>query len=183
MIEYIIFALLFFAPAGLANAAPVFANKIPLLNRWKTPVDLGRHYRGKRILGNNKTWRGLIVGILTGTLTGIVIYLLFPDFVEELGLRISSPLPSMAILGGVLGAGALLGDIVESFFKRQAGVSSGQPWFPFDQIDYIIGGLLTSSMFIELSWQQRLAVLLVWFGLHLLSSFIGYLIGLKDEPI
>jgi hypothetical protein len=38
------FALWFFLPAGVANAAPVFANKIPVLNRWKTPMDFGKSY-------------------------------------------------------------------------------------------------------------------------------------------
>jgi CDP-2,3-bis-(O-geranylgeranyl)-sn-glycerol synthase len=38
----------------------------------------------------------------------------------------------------------MLGDIVESFFKRRIGLSRGEKWLGFDQIDFIIGGLLLS---------------------------------------
>jgi hypothetical protein len=54
----ILFALWFFLPAGLANAAPVFANKIPGSEWLAVPIDGGKHFRGKRITGNHKTIRG-----------------------------------------------------------------------------------------------------------------------------
>ena len=50
----ILFALWFFLPAGLANAAPVFANKIPGSEWLAVPIDGGKHFRGKRITGNHK---------------------------------------------------------------------------------------------------------------------------------
>jgi len=40
--------------------------------------------------------------------------------------------------------GALLGDIVESFFKRRKGIERGKDWIPFDQLDFIIGVLFLS---------------------------------------
>ncbi|KAA0006124.1 MAG: CDP-archaeol synthase, partial [Thermoplasmata archaeon] len=38
--------------------------------------------------------------------------------------------------------GALLGDIVESFFKRRVGKERGEDWIPFDQVDFLIGALI-----------------------------------------
>ena len=49
--------LLFFLPAGIANAAPVFANKIPIVKNWQAPLDMGITWRGQPLLGKNKTWR------------------------------------------------------------------------------------------------------------------------------
>ena len=66
------FALWFFLPAGLANGAPVIANKVPLINKWITPLDFGKTWGGKRIFGSNKTWRGLVVGGLTGGVASLV---------------------------------------------------------------------------------------------------------------
>jgi len=40
--------------------------------------------------------------------------------------------------------GALLGDIVESFFKRRMGKERGEDWIPFDQLDFVVGALLLS---------------------------------------
>jgi CDP-diglyceride synthetase len=64
----------FFLPAGIANMSPVLANKIPGINQWKTPLDFGKSWRGKRIFGNNKTWRGLIFGTLIASLVGLIQY-------------------------------------------------------------------------------------------------------------
>ena len=51
----ILFALWFFAPAGLANAAPVFANKIPRSDWLAVPLDFGKSLRGRRIFGDRKS--------------------------------------------------------------------------------------------------------------------------------
>lgn len=177
------FAVWFFLPAGVANATPVVANKIPVLNRWKNPMDFGKSYRGKRIFGANKTWRGLVFGSFIGALTGLLIAVFYPPSASAVGIAPLWPKFSMALLGALLGFGALLGDAVESFFKRQKGVPAGQSWFPFDQLDYIIGGLLVSSFVVQLSLQQYLSIVVTWFALHLISAYIGYRLKLKDTPI
>ena len=38
--------------------------------------------------------------------------------------------------------GALIGDIIESFFKRRIGKNRGEDWIIFDQLDFIIGALI-----------------------------------------
>ena len=40
--------------------------------------------------------------------------------------------------------GALIGDIIESFFKRRVGIERGKNWIPFDQLDFILGVLFFS---------------------------------------
>lgn len=177
------FALWFFLPAGIANASPVFANKIPGLNRWNTPMDLGRSFRGQRIFGTNKTLRGLVFSVFIAGLVNIVIYLIHPDYFSRLGLAPDNPLLQAFFIGTALGLGALLGDAIESFFKRQSGRKPGSSWFPFDQIDYILGALLMVSVFVALSPSQGMWILAVWFLLHLISAYIGYLLKLKDTPI
>lgn len=184
MINYIIFALWFFLPAGLANAAPVFANRIPYLNQWKTPMDFNKHFKGKRILGNNKTWRGFCFGIFVALLT-IALQKYFYANSEWLqaNIKILNYSDVSLGLGVLLGAGALIGDAAESFCKRQANVASGEAWFPFDQLDYIVGGLLLSSLVVTLQPIYSFFILFTWFCLHLISSYIGYLFGLKEKPL
>ncbi len=183
MVDIVILTLWFFLPAGFANATPVLANKIPFINKWDTPMDFGKEYRTKRILGKNKTWRGFCFGVLVAILIYLLQRYLYVNN-EVIRSIISIDYSTTSLwLGFLLGAGALLGDAVESFFKRQLGISSGEAWFPFDQIDYIVGGILLSSLVIILPLRHYLVLLFIWFGLHLISSYIGYLLGLKDKPI
>lgn len=184
MLNNIFLALWFFLPAGLANAAPVLAKYIPLLNKWRTPIDCGWSYKGLRLLGDNKTWRGLITGTLIAVLTIILQKYLYShsSWLQQTIPPIDYTTVSW-LLGALLGAGALIGDSIESFFKRRVGVASGEPWFPFDQIDYIIGGILASLMVIRLSLIDYLYIIIVWFGLHLLMSYVAFLLKLKDKPL
>lgn len=175
--SHILAAFLFFLPAGIANMSPVFANKIPWLRDWKTPIDLGRSWHGKRLLGDNKTLRGIAFGTFAGALTALIIRL-FTNPATSLQIQ-----ATFVFAGAWLGFGALVGDAVESFFKRRLNIASGHSWFPFDQTDYIIGGLIVIYPIYHPSISLMLTILLLFFGLHLISSYIGYLLGLKDKPI
>ena len=54
--------LYFFAPAYFANMAPVFARGH--FATLAVPIDGGRRWRGRRILGDHKTWRGIVAGVV-----------------------------------------------------------------------------------------------------------------------
>jgi CDP-2,3-bis-(O-geranylgeranyl)-sn-glycerol synthase len=177
------FAIWFFLPAGIANATPVLANKVPLLTRWKTPLDFGKHYRGKRIFGVNKSWRGLVFSSFVAGLVSLATYALYDQYFVILGLSPQQPALYAFFIGLLLGAGALLGDAIESFFKRQLGRNPGTSWFPFDQIDYIIGAMIAVSPLVALSVTQATWILFVWFFSHLFWAYIAYLLKLKDTPI
>ncbi len=177
-------ALWYFLPAGIANTGPVFGNKIPGFNRWETPLDFGLQYKEQRIFGPNKRIRGLVVGIVLATLViGIQKYL-FAHYLWVLEHSWFDYRPAWVwLLGPLFGTGALLGDAVESFFKRQRGIPAGQPWFPLDQLDYIIGGLLFAVPFTNPSFGLLVSVFVVYFGLHLAVAYCAYLLRLKDTPI
>src|SRR5690606_16151771 len=137
-------------------------------------IDFGQSYRGKRILGDNKTWRGLVFGTMIAGLTGLLQHAINPS---------SDSYIIIFIVGALLGFGALYGDAVESFFKRQRGVNSGSSWFPFDQTDYIIGALIAVAPLQLFSWKQMAAIVITYFGLHLLVAYLGFRLNLKDKPL
>ncbi len=167
-------AVLFFLPAGVSNMSPVIANKLPLIRDWNTPIDFGKTWRGQRILGSNKRLRGLVFGTLMGGLTALVV----SKFNVNAAVTIA---PFWA--GCLLGFGALTGDAIESFFKRRRGLAPGRLWFPFDQIDYIAGGLLAIYPFVQLPQWSMVTIVVVYFGLHLSTAYAAFLLGLKDKPI
>lgn len=167
-------AILFFLPAGLSNTAPVFANKIPIWNKWNTPVDFGKSWRGVRITGDNKSWRGIISGTLFAGLTAVVVAHYVPETIVN---------DQVFLTGILLGLGALTGDAVESFIKRQRGIKPGSSWFPWDQVDYIIGGLLFVLPVADLPVWAIVTIFVAYFPLHLLIAYLAFRIGLKSTPI
>lgn len=184
MVKELFFTLWFFLPAAMANMMPILVAKVAG-KTYDAPIDGGRSFRGKRIFGDHKTWRGLISGMVASTLT---------LWLQQLGVEHSHTLaqwtnqvyyPDIAtfIVGPLFGFGVLAGDAIESFFKRQRSVAPGHSWFPFDQIDYVIGCIIAVSPFIHLHFWQY--VVLLVFGLigSLVSSYIGFLTGFKERPI
>lgn len=173
--NHYIYAILFFLPAGIANATPLFINKISYIAQWKTPIDFGLHVRGKRMLGPNKTWRGLFFGILLGGLTGMIVYPFIGAPITNSGAHF--------LIGGTLGFGALFGDALESFFKRQMDIPSGNSWILFDQLDYVLGAIVFSLPFAQLRIADYFFIVFTYFVMHFIVTYIGYLLHFKEKPI
>lgn len=185
MLDDIFFALWFLLPPAFANAAPIFAAHIPYLNKWQAPLDGGRTYRGKEIFGSHKTWRGMASGIVVATLFLWLEQLAAVNFAwaHDIAGNINYTVLPTLLLGPLFGIGALGGDAVESFFKRARGIKPGRHWIPFDQVDYIVGGILVSLPFFVLSPVLYVWTFVIWFIIHIAASYIGWLIGLKKHPI
>jgi len=170
-------SLYFILPAYLANMAPVIFRWISLLN---FPVDCGKSWRGERLFGEHKTYRGLI----SGTLTGILIVFLqhkYSSYFKDIELMDYNYFSGQKIIliGICFGAGALLGDLIKSFFKRRLRIKDGHSWFPFDQLDFVIGSLITVSPFYFPPLPNLIVIFLITPILHLLTNIFAYLIGLK----
>lgn len=179
------FTLWFFLPAGLANAAPIFVAKMPIIKAWDAPIDGHKTYRGRRILGDHKTWRGLVVGILMST---FVLWLqqiasAHIGWVHDWTSQVDYAALTVLIVGPLFGLGALGGDAIESFFKRQRDVAPGHGWFPFDQTDYVIGTAIVTAPFVQLQFIQYVQLLFIWLLIHVVASYVGYLLHLKERPI
>jgi CDP-2,3-bis-(O-geranylgeranyl)-sn-glycerol synthase len=128
-------------PAYIANASA-------LLLGGGLPIDFGKKwYDGKRILGDGKTWKGLLIGTFFGMTAGFG-FSVISKFSENINFPIEindfSGFPLMIPILFSICFGALIGDIIESFFKRRIGRDRGENWIPFDQIDFILGVLLLS---------------------------------------
>ena len=197
----VLLALWLFLPAYVANMAPVLAMKV--LPRWNAPIDGGRIWKdGKPLFGKGKTWRGLAAGVLLGALTCVVQAAIddagspFVDF----GLADGGWAVPVAF-GAFLGLGAIVGDTVKSFFKRRTGREGGAPWVPFDQLDFVVGGLLSVGLaawligpllgynwFVESfvagdRWIALIVLLVLTPGLHFLVNLLGYKLKLKQVPL
>jgi len=183
-VREIFFALWFFAPAGLANVMAFASGKIPFLKPFHYPVDFKLHFQGKRILGNHKTVRGFLIGTfssIVATWLQAYLYHQFAWFSTWSFVNYDEVNP--ILLGFLLGFGALLGDAVKSFFKRRRGLQPGRSWVPFDQIDYIVGGIILSYFYLQLFWYEYIVIFILWLIIHPTASYIGYILKLKRRAL
>jgi CDP-2,3-bis-(O-geranylgeranyl)-sn-glycerol synthase len=179
----ILFAIWFFLPAGLANVSPLYADKIPLLRNLSYPLDFNKTISGKVVFGKNKTWRGAILAVVVGIVITSLQHFLFPhsSWIRSISGPIDYQTINYILLGALLGGGAILGDAVESFAKRRLVIRPGSTWFPYDQIDYIVGGMVLSLFAVKLNFFRYVLVLIVWFFIHILASYLSLLTGIKKR--
>lgn len=153
-------------PAMVANMAPIFAHKAGVLKWLDRPIDFGIELKEVRVFGAHKTFRGFVVGVLAGGCTALLQSL----FIANAPYELSST--SFAV-GTALGFGALMGDVIKSFFKRRYNIASGVSWIPFDQIDFVLGATVVALLFIPISL-AHIAIALVVVGC---ASYIVSVIG------
>jgi CDP-2,3-bis-(O-geranylgeranyl)-sn-glycerol synthase len=172
--------LYFFVPAYVANMAPVLVR--PFFRSLAVPLDGGATLRGRRVLGDHKTWRGLLAGVVAGMLV----------WEAQVAVFQAGFLPGLAILdysaagiwpGVLLGFGALVGDAAKSFLKRQLDIAPGESWLGPDQLDFMVGAFACVSVIHVPPLLPTLAGLPLVFLGDMAVSAIGFSIGMKDAPI
>lgn len=168
-------------PAALANMIPPFAAK--WLPEFSYPMDFGLSFKDKRIFGDHKTIRGLIFGMLAAELGFLLLRYLVLQYLVGEGTITVTIMKLPLLFGGYIGGVALLGDAIKSFFKRRRGIASGQSWFPFDQLDWVIASLFYMSFYLDFTWGTILFALFLGLVGHLVSKVVGFLIGINKEYI
>ncbi len=147
------------------------------------PMDAGITLRGRPLFGRNKTWRGFIAGVVSATAVLALQQLatlhssVLTNFTTDINF---THLPTL-LLGPALGAGALLGDAIESMIKRQIGIAPGKGWYPFDQTDFIIGAIIASLPFVRLTIKEYIWSIIVLLILHVAVDNFGELFHLKSK--
>ncbi|MBD3248543.1 CDP-2,3-bis-(O-geranylgeranyl)-sn-glycerol synthase [Candidatus Woesearchaeota archaeon] len=161
-------------PVYFANMAPVLVKKH--FKFLDIPVDMGKKFKGKPILGSHKTVRGFVFGVFAGIAVAYIQNILYVyDVFRSISFVDYS---NWLLLGFLLGFGALFGDSVKSFFKRRADVKPGDRFIPWDQIDYSIGSLVFVSFIFVPSWQAVLTVISINIIIHMIANHAAYYLGI-----
>jgi hypothetical protein len=165
--------------AGLIHIAVIKYNLLQQLAGL--PLDCGLKLRGKRIFGKNKTVRGvvtMIAGVTILTLLQAVVVRRF-SFAAELML-VDYNRVSPLMWGLLLGAGCVVGELPNSFIKRQLNIEPGDQapvslkpiFWLIDQVDSLISMLLFASIV----WKPNLDIVISMFIIALIIHPLGTLI-------
>ncbi|MBU1202559.1 CDP-archaeol synthase [Patescibacteria group bacterium] len=174
--QYFFSLVWLFLPAGAANMMASLSRWIDFLD---CPVDFGKSLKNKRIFGNHKTWRGLFFGMIAAVL---VAYLQVRFYTPDKFYYIYDYTKLNFLALGILSAsGALLGDLFRCFIKRRKNIMPGTLWFPYDQIDWIAGAIITMSFYIQISWQNAIAAVALSIIIHPLINYICFLLKLQKN--
>ena len=165
---FILKCLYFFLPAYFANMAPVLFRWIP----FNQPIN-------EKQFGKNKTWRGLIVAVLIG---GLVFYLQKIAYAQGFTQWALIDYNGFSVLFGfLLGLGAILGDVMKSYYKRKANIAPGESWKVWDQLDFVIGGIIF-SFFIYVPPVSVVLVLVILSPLlHILINHLAYWLKIRKK--
>lgn len=151
-------------PVYLANMAPPF---VKFWHGWNPPISVP-------LLGSHKT----VVGFAAGVAVAVAV-----SFIQS-RLRWEGSLlsPGHWLAAGIAaGLGAMAGDSLKSFFKRRLQIAPGQRWIPFDQLDFIVGGLVALSFFVRLDWVDIALVCAVSFVGDVLVNQLAFHLGIRDN--
>jgi CDP-2,3-bis-(O-geranylgeranyl)-sn-glycerol synthase len=159
--------------------------RLDLLGWLAKPVDNGAYLRGRRLFGDNKTYRG-IVCVAVGTALGFLIL----SWATGSYASAESSLvlgPRVGILGFAVGAVAMLSELPNSALKRQLDIRPGAQSSGFrgalfhvlDQLDVLVGAWLVLCPFVQVTAGMLLGSAIFMYLGHQAITLLGYLLGMR----
>lgn len=178
---FVISCLYFFLPAYFTNMTPPFLAKKGFFKFLERRIDFGKKFLGKDIFGSHKTWRGVIFGILAGLFLVFLQSQLFRfNFFKKISLIDYSTI-NLVFFGILISGGTIFGDLLFAFIKRRLNLPPGAMFFPFDQINYIIGTFLFLNPFFKINLSVWLCLFILTPILHVLTTHIGFKLKLTKS--
>jgi CDP-2,3-bis-(O-geranylgeranyl)-sn-glycerol synthase len=159
--------------------APVL--RFDLLRGLKRPIDGGRTWRGRRLLGDNKTWRGALAmssGPLLATLS-----LSRLDWYRRRLPADANPL----LLGTILGVSTVAGELPNSFLKRRLGIAPGAQrnaaLTVFDQADFVLTAWLLLRPVYRMPAREAAEVFTIVAAIHIPINIVGRVLGVRASAL
>ena len=183
------------APTILAGIFNMIWIKLPVLKSTAKPIDAGKNFvDGKRIFGDNKTWKGIIGYVLLNTffavIWGFVCKIGTLESLDFFYVNHENTVVFNLLVGVLLGLGYSLFELPNSFLKRRLDITPGKTikgfWKVFfiflDQADSIFGCALVVWLFYDCGILLYLGFVAVGAFTHILLNVLLYLAKLRKNP-
>ncbi|MCR5804505.1 MAG: CDP-archaeol synthase [Clostridia bacterium] len=194
MLRYILMMYVTLVPTILAGIAVMIWCKLPIMKFAARPIDCGKNFvDGRRIFGDNKTWKGMIGYVLFNVIFSVLWGLICIN--ETLaGLNFfyqehDNTILYNVLIGVLLGLGYALFELPNSFLKRRLDITPGKTvkgfwrlFFVFlDQADSVFGVALVVWLFFPLGLLLYLLYVLVGAFTHLFLNMMLYFMKLRKN--
>jgi hypothetical protein len=178
--------LYLFAPLIVSAALAGLVLRYDWLPGWSRPLDGQARFRGQRVFGDGKTWRGALVALTGSSLTVVLQRALHENIPRAIQVVDYAAIHPIA-LGASLGLGAILGELPNSFAKRQLRIPRGETthgllgvvFYVWDQVDTLIGAWPLLCLWFTPRMPLVILSFALTLGLHPLISWLGYLVGAR----
>jgi CDP-2,3-bis-(O-geranylgeranyl)-sn-glycerol synthase len=180
-------ALYLFSPLLVAVAISALVQRFDVWASLKAPIDGGRSFRGKRLFGKSKTWRGVVVAVLGCIPTVALQKYVLVEVARPLAVVDYAEVSSL-VLGTTMGVAAMAGELPNSFVKRQLGIEPGNTargrvlravFWTWDQVDLLTLAWLLLLPWVEPTARLVLASFVLALVVHPLVAEIGFLVGAR----
>lgn len=184
-----LFALAYlFLPLLIGLALHGFCIKYDILAFLCRPIDRGRKFHGKRIFGDNKTWRGVVV-VSLGTAIGFGLQSLLLHRIASIrSVELFDYVFFKSVaLGLAVGVAAMLSELPNSFIKRRFEIAPGRAakgwkglvFYVYDQIDFLLGSWLVLAIVVPVTAGRVLFSSGLLLVAHQLMSSVGHALGMR----
>jgi hypothetical protein len=181
-------AVAVFVPVLGAFVAHAPVLRWDLLPALKRPLDGGTTWRGRRLLGDNKTWRGaLAMG------AGVVAAALLLRPVDAWWTRVPAAIREVGVVpyAVLLAVGVVAAELPNSFLKRRLDVppggrrlsAAGVALVVLDQGDFVLGAWLTLAPIWCMTVAQAAVAFAVVAAVHFAVNVVGWAIGAREVPL
>lgn len=173
--------------AVLAMTLPVLLPGLVLIvslkrgwgTRWRRAIDGGRTWRGQAVLGQNKTWFGLMLYIVGGGIVGATL------MVAGAGGDVFGSAWG-TVVGATVGGAYAVGELLNSLVKRRLRISPGKVtrtrWAPLQLAVDLADGIICAAL-VYACWGVPLidcaAVLGLGLAIHLGTDMLMRQLSLK----
>jgi len=167
LIEFIGHIYFLILPVILGAIFNMVFVKLPILKSWQIPMDGKKMFKdGRRIFGDNKTWKGFFGMIV---LTALFAWIFWGNFWH----------------GALLGFAYVLFELPNSFIKRrlniQSGKSGGIIQTFFDQADSVIGLIIFLPFIYPITWQEAFGIFVIATATHYIFNVLLFYAKLKNQ--
>ena len=177
--------------AGIVNS--IFC-KTKLFSSLSKPMDFNKNYKdGKRIFGDNKTWKGFLGYIFFNIIFAIIFSLIWKlTNLEKLNffyINYYNTLIYNLLIGFLLGLFYALFELPNSFLKRRLDITPGKSlkgkkkifFILLDQADSVFGVALVVWMFYPIGILIYLLYVVLGTVTHLLVNMMLYFMHLRKN--
>jgi len=178
--------------AGIINS--IFCSKTKVLKSLKRPIDMNKNFiDGKRIFGDNKTWKGLFgyifFNVVICIILGIVFDILGINNMNFFYINHANTIEYNMLIGFLIGLFYALFELPNSFLKRRLDITPGKTitgikkifFIILDQADSVFGVALIVWLFYPLGIKKYIFYIFIGTLTHLIINMLLYFAHIRKN--